>query len=554
MGKYFGRIDIIGSYYNFMPLYVINGDDIRELNSDDYYKLLPKSERHNINFSFDINISQEDRFMSDFFHEDLPVILEFDTKDLELNYDRQGNLQMTGYRIRTHEQFDQGKITDAYRSGIYQLVSQSNLSSDPLKDSIIVIDDSHVYEGTEIYISLDRENIVVGPYKVEYREQDGALIARSKFREHNYILSGYTRNACRRLFIDNENDDIVYIMPNKGAVRKYIDIIDDRTLLDSFREYVSGDVLDGNTLNLSDIDKAVDFLKNTPFITSIDDNKIGEQRLERIRSLFNFSGSVDKTIKIASEIGASLVDLLENYKAPEFADRLAYTIAKSNPDLIGSVMQNTGNGEKAEVISPESWNARRRQTSLTPEEIAEIEAAEENAGVNRLKAEKESIKEEIRKARRELNLTGDIRQLEQKIDRNKKTVEYYSDQINELKDTLKTMDKQLADTQKLSIERIGEMQINELLAARLRDAAVDWNRRQKEEEFDALTGSMSAVKSIDMEVDELLDYLCSAIGDARPQYDRNFIINIMTCVCQNMLTVFSGAPGCGKTSICNIIG
>ena len=53
--------------------------------------------------------------------------------------------------------------------------------------------------------------------------------------------------------------------------------------------------------------------------------------------------------------------------------------------------------------------------------------------------------------------------------------------------------------------------------------------------------------------DDLIDYIVDYVS-AKRDYSRNDIINIFTCVTQNFLTVFSGEPGTGKTSMCNIIG
>ena len=51
----------------------------------------------------------------------------------------------------------------------------------------------------------------------------------------------------------------------------------------------------------------------------------------------------------------------------------------------------------------------------------------------------------------------------------------------------------------------------------------------------------------------LADYLVRSVQQYR-EYDRNEILNLFICLTQSFLTVFSGGPGSGKTSICNIIG
>lgn len=46
----------------------------------------------------------------------------------------------------------------------------------------------------------------------------------------------------------------------------------------------------------------------------------------------------------------------------------------------------------------------------------------------------------------------------------------------------------------------------------------------------------------------------SSVKVSRPNYSHNEIMNMAICITQNLLTVFSGAPGCGKSSICDILG
>ena len=65
---------------------------------------------------------------------------------------------------------------------------------------------------------------------------------------------------------------------------------------------------------------------------------------------------------------------------------------------------------------------------------------------------------------------------------------------------------------------------------------------------------MNSIPTADKTPEELISYLCDTIKVVRPTYDRNTIVNIAICLTQGFLTVFSGEPGCGKTSICNIMG
>lgn len=53
--------------------------------------------------------------------------------------------------------------------------------------------------------------------------------------------------------------------------------------------------------------------------------------------------------------------------------------------------------------------------------------------------------------------------------------------------------------------------------------------------------------------DELVSNLVSRIQEGR-NYPHNEIINLLTCISTGFLTVFAGTPGCGKTTLSDIIG
>ena len=60
----------------------------------------------------------------------------------------------------------------------------------------------------------------------------------------------------------------------------------------------------------------------------------------------------------------------------------------------------------------------------------------------------------------------------------------------------------------------------------------------------------------DWKPDDVVKHICSLVNQYRDEasYTQNVVVNMLLCLTQGFLTVFSGKPGCGKTSICNILG
>ena len=76
-----------------------------------------------------------------------------------------------------------------------------------------------------------------------------------------------------------------------------------------------------------------------------------------------------------------------------------------------------------------------------------------------------------------------------------------------------------------------------------------------EEKYSELLRSVSK-KAEDDDPKDLLDQICHNINLYRDKktYTRNVIANMLICITQGFITIFSGKPGCGKTSICRLLG
>ena len=84
------------------------------------------------------------------------------------------------------------------------------------------------------------------------------------------------------------------------------------------------------------------------------------------------------------------------------------------------------------------------------------------------------------------------------------------------------------------------------------EAAGQWSKSKEYEKYKEISEYMRNLPCENIRKTDLIDNLVEDIQQFR-NYSRNDIINMYICLSQNFLTIFSGEPGTGKTSICSIL-
>ena len=98
---------------------------------------------------------------------------------------------------------------------------------------------------------------------------------------------------------------------------------------------------------------------------------------------------------------------------------------------------------------------------------------------------------------------------------------------------------------------------NPVLAQKFAEAAALWAKKEDDEQFTERLKTLIAIAPDSLEGGKragarLVQYLYSETKRYR-DYDYNTILNLYILFTQSLLTVFSGRPGSGKTSICHIM-
>lgn len=96
-------------------------------------------------------------------------------------------------------------------------------------------------------------------------------------------------------------------------------------------------------------------------------------------------------------------------------------------------------------------------------------------------------------------------------------------------------------------------QFDKIVYDRMATAISNFEYSNENEKFKEISDNISSCNLNELQGEDLIEFIVREVKKFRPGYSRNSIINILICVSQNLLTVFSGKPGTGKTSICKII-
>lgn len=567
MGIYIGSIDKIGydqaKYYNFKPLIELKENDLYILTSEDRQRILPESEKENINISYYFYDDAQRYKMEEFFAPEMLVVFEFELEDLLDNLSK-GERNSTGYKVNGAEIIESKKVRRLSEVDVSLLISKENILSNLLSENIVEITSTGLHKDAKVFVETDDE-LLAGPFKADFREYDKIYYIRPQIKENKFTISGYSKHDCIIKTINSltqENYIWTLVLSKKEVEKVYKDMISDKELLISFKESISDDTLKNGLLNFNDIDQLFNQFKNSPLLGSPLSKTIRMSRLTRIIDIITSERELEDTMKLISEIlGDSLGALIIKYQDTPDIENLIKIILDQQPDLLDRVQNSRIIKEEiAKVeqdlvkltLEKEKVNQDLINLNKSTEELEKLvidQKIKEMADIDDLYMKKNNQLEQVIKKLNLLNEIDDMTEQHGKLEESIKD-------INTHKRLLEEGTKRI-ETDFLSIinshhDRMLNITFDGFMANKILKAAAGWESEEYEQFYENTIKEVNQTDSYDMAPEEIIDYLCNMVKIARTQYTSNEIINIAICIFQNFLTVFSGEPGCGKTSICNI--
>lgn len=569
MGIYIGIIEKKGYdptvFFNFKPIAEIQSTQVIQLTAQEQEALLPESEKRNICFTYSWNVDNERRRMDANFSEKSLVLFEFTLEDLQPNFKANGDRNQTGYKVSAMEMLDEGKIRPVGNFGVYFAVRKNEVVSDFTNDTIVEIESPCVLAGNQVFIEMD--DFWAGPYEVGYREYTSSYYVKPQIKEHKYTVSGYSSDQIKQYSLSYSEGywgapetQWLVLCPKQDATPEQLDVISDSVLVESFKDSIESGIIANGLVKIDDVPALLKHYEESEIMGAILTDETRRSRLNRLVNIMSSEEDVDDTLRTITDF---ICDLLVKYQDSPNVDEWLQALVEKHPQLLDQLQSSqaiskhiTELEDKLETLTTQRGELEKeieetRQRAVSIDQQA-IEAKKQE--MLEREEEYEALSARIEASKKLLGVVGDIDDLQKKYENLSKEVDYLGIHKSHLTSETNSLELQFQQLISRPHEKMVELAFDGFMASKMLRAAAEWENEQTNNQYVELTSKVASIQMSNKTPEELIEYLCRVIQIRRPNYSKNAIINIAICLTQGFLTVFSGEPGCGKTSICNIFG
>lgn len=569
MGIYIGIIEKKGYdptvFFNFKPIAEIQSTQVIQLTAQEQEALLPESEKRNICFTYSWNVDNERRRMDANFSEKSLVLFEFTLEDLQPNFKANGDRNQTGYKVSAMEMLDEGKIRPVGNFGVYFAVRKNEVVSDFTNDTIVEIESPCVLAGNQVFIEMD--DFWAGPYEVGYREYTSSYYVKPQIKEHKYTVSGYSSDQIKQYSLSYSEGywgapetQWLVLCPKQDATPEQLDVISDSVLVESFKDSIESGIIANGLVKIDDVPALLKHYEESEIMGAILTDETRRSRLNRLVNIMSSEEDVDDTLRTITDF---ICDLLVKYQDSPNVDEWLQALVEKHPQLLDQLQSSQGISkhiteleDKLETLTTQRGELEKeieetRQRAVSIDQQA-IEAKKQE--MLEREEEYEALSARIEASKKLLGVVGDIDDLQKKYENLSKEVDYLGIHKSHLTSETNSLELQFQQLISRPHEKMVELAFDGFMASKMLRAAAEWENEQTNNQYVELTDKVASIQMSNKTPEELIEYLCRVIQICRPNYSKNAIINIAICLTQGFLTVFSGEPGCGKTSICNIFG
>ena len=555
MHAYVGTVDVIYTenmdFYNFNPIGELNGHIFTPFTIDKIEETFPLSLYRNIMLFYDRRNPDHMEVLKQKLRDGMLLILEYEVDELEENRHTITNeLNNTGYKVPLIDGIKERKIRPLWEDGFYSVRSGKSLGEDISKHNIIKIDDNTLLEGERFFLEME-PGFLAGPFEANYRNTLQSYVIETNVIAQNYLLHGYDKDSLERVSFERifnigkitsfRTSFFCISEDTKEVVRDYAT---DKILLETLASSLKDQGKD--TIQVSELSSIAASLDENAFYGTSIPKEIGAKRFERVKQLLNDTTQESNSYDaLLTAVSAILLHSNENERNNAIVNELF-----ENEEFLNKIQNYKYIKERVEKLRLEAVDIQKQQKEANIR-LEEEEKKKKAEAINseELKEKDEAIADLKRKLEEYQQIKEDIESKESL----EKAVEYYETRKQHLESALKELETSFMNMLNTSTTKMADITFDGYMSSKMLQSAAEWEEKEKKQNHEKLVEEMNhAVPSL-LTGDDLVDYLVEKIQMERPHYSHNLIVNLFICSMQGMLTVFSGAPGCGKTSICNIL-
>lgn len=545
--KLLGRIEKRNTFYNFFPQYEFENGRLKEIPADKLRADYPTNGGINLAYNpysggaasfLDDEITtdnDEDQYVNNVY------VLEIDNYDLEPNDNSTYQVKLDLQRLVSKGKKLHDIIRYADECEIYKVVhSEAETISDKtfISGNINLLE-PNITDG-EMVILLYNEKYY-GPFKALRRQYDDRFYINTLANENNYLVPFFSTSDVEAIELEKQAHykDPTYTrfvqVTSDNVI--YDDIITDEILLEKLTDDVPIELAVANPEEFSHL------CSNSPFLAELP-QEIVSKRLDRLIEIVN---NVEKLKEKKHEVFESLLKIYQ--EAP--SDKMIIE-SDAFKDLQSKYNEERRKSEDADKTIQELRKVQEELNAQIVELRKSSEGTASSEEVLKLKEEIDKLTSELEKKDRIIHTNENIEELEEKQKRLQNINEgliiqkdSYSRQIEDLRTDVSTAIKS-------GRAEMASLAFDPFISSEMIRQAASWETTEEDRQYREKMEMIGVVTPSSLGDTALIDYIVNYVKERR-EYSRNDIINIYISIAQNFITIFSGEPGTGKTSMCNIV-
>lgn len=392
-------------------------------------------------------------------------------------------------------------------------------------------------------VLLDFDGRYFDPFNTCFRAIDGKYYVKTGASENDYLVPYFSANIVNVVELEKQAnyEDPTYTLfaHTIGSPSNY-DAITDEILLEKILDDVSLDLAKKKPEEFAHL------CSNSPFLAKIP-QEIIEDRMSRLQKVIN---NTEKFNVKKHEIFESLLKLYKD-EASEVSDKM---IMDSEPfkDLQAKYSEERRKNEDADKQIQELKRIKDELNAKIADIGRSAVGTADPAEIAQLESKIEQLQDELSKAKALSDVSANIEKLKEEHEKLKYNNEFLSDQAKEYEERIESARTEVSNAIKASSADMASLAFDPFISSEMLKKAASWDTQEEDKRYDNLKTKLSKITPSPLSDAELIDYIVDYV-QARREYSRNDIINVYISIAQNFITIFSGEPGTGKTSMCNII-